>query len=263
LFVAMSAVAQADASAGTCIDSYIVAQEFRAKIRTLEADKNAVPFHGLAAYADGFDTIEFEKRARDVDARAPDANGSKTRAMDAFLSSSDKVEALVGEVPGARLLALTATPAKIYEGQRALLTTLRACDVAFGFKPQLGAVPSADKVAAALKGAVEKNSQAKADRLAALDDRACSIRFELVSNLYPAGSPGRDLNHRRAQAAAAKALSALPNMPRERFVEQWSQDLLVRAEKYKSGDYTLSEIIEDLNACERRYQMPVSDLRAN
>ncbi|MEQ1755534.1 MAG: hypothetical protein ABL973_15535 [Micropepsaceae bacterium] len=260
---ATSLSAQAGTSPGECIDSYIVAQEFRAKIRTLEAQKDSIPFHGLAAYASGFDTIDFEKRARDVDKRSPDAKKSTVRVLDARLGSGDKVDGLLGEVGAAKLTALTAAADKVYEGQRSLLASVSACDAAFDFKPRLGGVPSSDTVVALLKGSVEKSVQADHDRLAALDDRACAIRFELAANLFPPGSSSQALMHQRAGAAGNKALSEKPDMPRERFAQMLQSELIERAGKYKSGAYKLSEIIEEVNACERRYNMPVSDLRTN
>jgi len=68
--------------------------------------------------------------------------------------------------------------------------------------------------------------------------------------------------HRRAAAAGEKALAAKPDMPRDRFAQLLQRDLIERAEKYKSGSYKLTEIIEELNACERRYNMTVSDIHA-
>lgn len=263
LLLATSMPAQAGTTPGECVNSYIVASGFRAKVRSLEAQKDAIPFHGLAAYADGFDTIDFEKRATEVDRRDTDPKKPTTRTLDARLGGSDRIDVLVGEVPSASLTALTATADKVFAEQRALLESLRACDAAFAFKPQLGAVPSPDKIAAALKGSVEKSVKARSDRLASLDDRACAIRFELAANLFPAGSPSATLMHQRASAAGNRALSALPDMPRERFAQLLQRELVERADKFKSGSYKLEEIIEEVNACERRYSMPVSDLRAN
>lgn len=266
LFVASSTSTLADTSIGTCVDSYVLASEFRAKVRVLEAQKDAIPFHGLAAYADGFDTIDFEARARDVDKRDADPKASSTRVLDARLGSSKRVDELIGEVGAASLIAVAGAPDKmnvIYASQRALLSSVRACDAAYRFKPQLGDVPSVEKIAATLKAGVEKSVKADHDRLAKLDDQHCAIRFELVANLYPAGSPSSMLMHQRAGAAGEKALAALPGMPRERFAQQLQRELVERAEKYKSGSYKLSEIIEELNACERRYNMTVSDIHAN
>jgi len=266
MFAASSAAALADTSIGTCVDSYVLASEFRAKVRVLEAQKDAIPFHGLAAYADGFDTIDFEARARDVDKRDADPKKSSTRVLDARLGSSNRVDELAGEVGAASLIAVAGAPDKmdaIYASQRALLTSLRACDAAYGFKPQLGDVPSVEKIAATLKAGIEKSVKADHDRLAKLDDQQCAIRFELVANLYPAGSPSSMLMHQRAGAAGEKALAAKPDMQRDRFAQLLQRELVERAEKYKSGSYKLTEIIEELNACERRYNMTVSDIHAN
>ena len=255
--------AQAAPDAAQCVDAYVVAHAFRADVRTLEAQPNAVPFHGLAAYADGFDTIDFDHRARDVDKREPDPKLTSGRVLDAALGSSAKVDVLVGESAAAHLAALTSTADSVYREQRALLARVSACDVAYEFKPVLGGVPSNERVVALLKGATERSVQAKNERLAALDDKQCAIRFELAANLFAAGSAGRTVMHERAGAAGNQALAALGDMPRERFAQTLQRELLERADKYKSGAYTPRELIEEVNACERRYGLAVTDLHSN
>jgi len=242
-----------------CMSAYATLNGFRMQVRKLEATPGS-SFHGLGAFVDGFDLIDFRARAETLDKKFPDASWQGGGgAFGASLATGNAQDRLIGESTSAALSALIA-PEKTFAEQRTVFARARACDIAYGFAPALGETPAPERTIALLREQGDRRVKEKNDRLAALDDKQCAIRFALASNLFPPGTPGQQLMNERTGAAASNAIAAQPDMPRERFAQMIQRDLLERAEKFKSGSYKSNDLIEEVNACERRLGMTVTEL---
>ncbi|MEQ1867658.1 MAG: hypothetical protein ABL996_23795, partial [Micropepsaceae bacterium] len=216
-------------------------------------------FHGLGAYVDGFDMIDFRNRAEALDKKFPDTSWDGG-VLGATLASGPAQERMIGESTGAALNALLA-PEKTFAEQRSVFARARACDIAYGFAPALGEAPTPERTLALLREQADRRINQKSERLAALDDEQCTVRFVLTGNLFPPGSIGQQAMSGRAEAAGAKAIAATPDMPKERFAQLIQRESMERAGKLKSDTYKAVELIEDVNACERRLGMPVTDFK--
>lgn len=241
-----------------CAKAYAIAHDFRTQVRGIEAKDSKTTLRGLANYIDGFEAADFRSRVEDLAKKFPDKVESFFATT---LDVSGIADALLMESAGGTLMALM-TPEKVFAEQRKVFALARDCDVAHGFKPPLGEVPTAERAAAIIRGRIDREREANEKRLAALDDTECAIRFTLAGNLFPPRSPGQLSMMQGLQLAASKAM-AQPGLTQERLMTLIQRGVTERAEKIKSGGYKPETLVEEVNACERRLGMPVSDLKLN
>ena len=82
----------------------------------------------------------------------------------------------------------------------------------------------------------------------------------MAGQLVPAGPP-RDVMMQRMQVAGGKAVAA--GMAMEQASTGMQRLLEEQAQLFKSGAYKPADLIADVDACEKRYGMPSSELHVN
>jgi hypothetical protein len=250
-----------------CARAYITLDDFRAKAREMIAQtKSDNHWMGLGQYVPNFNTaisgqIDFSGRGYELERRFP----KSFPPFDTTTGMHDgaRTLSLVMQSTGGDTSALV-SPGKLFSDQYPLFATVRACDISYGFKPVLDPAPSQADLAARLRRSMEleqqNNQKRHDDRIAALDDVECAVRFAMAAQLAPAG-PVRDGMNRRVNAPAAKYIAAggseatLSQNVQRRFAEQ--------AQQLQKGGFTAGDLIEDVGACEKRYGLPPSGLKAN
>lgn len=134
---------------------------------------------------------------------------------------------------------------------------VRACDQAYGFSPVVSPTPSPAAILAHYKARSDKAKQAGADRLAALDEKQCIARFLLAASVMPNDKPFQQVMAKKMETVGAKAMAADAGLTKVRLLELAQRAGIERGSKVKSPeDFKL--VLEEVNACERRYGMPLT-----
>jgi len=212
----------------------------------------------LGEFLDNFaDPQEYDRR---VDALEPrfKAPSSGRNALAAQLESLPVAKQMATEGAFASSDA-TLAPDRVYRTQREIFARVRACDLAYGFKPVLGAAPSHDEVVARYRAQRDKAVDQDRARLAALDDRQCVVRFMLLGSAMPGNTQFQQAMAQRIDMAARKAIAAQPGLTPETLLQQVQRDAAERAPKLKSKEDG-AQLLGEVNTCERRYQAPLTTL---
>lgn len=266
-FAALSSAAAAERpEPAACARAYAIAHDFRAAVRGMEAKPEANGAHrlfgGLSSYIDGFATIDFDARADALGKKFPDKFDPTTGVFGVKLSASGVAQDLLLESTNGSLAALV-SPDKVFPEQRRIFVLARSCDLAYGFQPALGEAPSPERAVALLREKLDKQVDEKNERVAALDDTECAIRFALAGSLFPPNSPDQQAMAQRLQLAASKAMTAQAALTEERLTTLLQRGIQERGGKLKSGSYKASELVEDVTACETRLGLPSSGFKLN
>jgi hypothetical protein len=259
------AAADAVPSVTQCTQAYEVLDHLKHKAQALDFQaaqehRSGSDWYGLGNYAANFREIDFDKRAHDLAARFPDKFDFMTSVGGQSVASVKVVENMILEGPGVRLNALIA-PDKIFEHQRGWFMDARACDVAFGFTPALGTVPDTKTIMERVKAQMDREREQKEAHLANLSDFECAVRFGVAAQLSPAGSPAQNQMAERYNAGLAKVVPTFGDMPPERIKERLQGEAQGVASRLQSKSMTPSDLVDEVHACERHFNMPVSELQ--
>lgn len=248
-----------------CGQAYELITQLRSREREMnyqsEQDKSRLNFIGLGKYADGYESIDFDARARELEKRYPDDYkpfGVMGIAMDIH---RDKVDGIMMESSTAKLNVLL-SPGNIYQRQYPLFARVRECDVAYSFTPALGTPPALPQLVDMLKKAMDREREQHDAHIENLSDLQCAVRFGAAAQLSPAGSPTQNAMAERYNGGLAKVVPTFGDMPQERIKERIDGEMRDLASHLQSKSMSLSDLVEEVHACERRFGMPVSDLKA-
>lgn len=265
LLVSTGAAAADVPSVTRCTQAYEVLDHLKHKAQALDFQaaqehRNGSDWYGLGNYAANFREIDFDKRAHDLAARFPDKFDFMTSVSGQSGASVKVVENMILEGPGVRLNAML-SPDKIFEHQRGWFLDARACDATFNFTPQLGPVPDTKAIMDRVKADMDREREQKEAHLANLSDFECTVRFGLAAQLSPAGSPAQNAMAERYNAGLAKVVPSLGDMPPDRIKERLQGEAQGVALRLQSKSMTPSDLVDEVHACERHFNMPVSDLQ--
>ncbi|HWA90375.1 MAG TPA: hypothetical protein VG889_10090 [Rhizomicrobium sp.] len=258
--------AQADPPSVTqCTQAYEVLDHFKHKAQGLDYQasqehRSGRDWYGLGNYVANFHTIDFDARANDLAKRFPDKFDVFNSVTGQSLSSVKVVENMILEGPGLRLDAML-QPDKIFSHQRGWFADAHACDVLYSYTPALGAVPDTKTLMDIAKADMDREREQKEAHLANLTDFECTVRFGVAAQMSPAGSPAQAAMAERYNGGLAKVVPTFGDMPPERIKERLLGEGQSIATRLQSKSMTPQDLVDEVHACERRFGMPVSDLK--
>jgi hypothetical protein len=252
-------------SPSQCAQAYEVLDHLKHKAQGLDYQasqehKNGHDWYGLGNYAANFRSIDFDQRANDLEKRFKDKFDPFNSVVGYSMSAIDTVENLILEGPGLRLDAMLA-PEKIFAHQRGWFDRGRSCDIAYGYAPQLGAVPDTQTLMNDVKAQMDRENKQKEDHLANLSDLQCTVRFGVAAQLSSAGSPAQNAMGQRYNAGLAKVVPTFGDMPPDRIKERLQGEAQDVATHLQSKSMTPQDLVDEVHYCERRFGMEVSDLQ--
>jgi hypothetical protein len=264
-FAATQAVADDTPTPSQCAQAYEVLDHLKHKAQGLDYQasqehKSGRDWYGLGNYAAGFRTIDFDQRANDLEKRFKDKFDVFNSVVGYSMESVKIVENMILEGPGLRLDAMLA-PQKIFAHQRGWFERGRACDIAYGYTPALGAVPDTKTLMDYAKGDMDREREQKESHLANLTDFECTVRFAVAAQLSPAGSPAQSQLAEHYNGGLAKVVPTFGDMPPERIKERLQGEAQSVATRLQSKSMTPRDLVDEVNACERRFGMTMSDLQ--
>lgn len=263
VLAAAAARAEDAPTVSQCAQAYEVLDHLKHKAQGLDYQasqehKSGHDWWGLGNYAANFRQIDFDARAGDLEKRFKDKFDPWTSVVGYSMDSIKIVDDMILEGPGLRLDALLA-PQKIFAHQRGWFERGRACDIAYGYTPALGAIPDTKALMDEAKAQMDREHEQKDAHLAGLSDLECTVRFGVAAQLSPAGSPAQAAMGERYNGGLAKVVPTFGDMPPERIKERLQGEAQTVAERLQSKSMTPQDLVDEVHACERRFGMPVSD----
>lgn len=264
-----AAEAEADTtpSVTQCTQAYEVLDHLKHKAQGLDAQavkdhRSGRDWFGLGNYVANFYSIDFDARANELAKRFPDKFDAFTSVFGQSISATNAVNDLILEGPGLRLDAMLA-PEKIFSHQRGWFNDAHTCDALYNFTPALGPVPDTKTLMDKAKTEMDKEREQKDAHLANLSDFECTVRFGVAGQLLPAGSPAQAAMGERYNAALGKIMPAFGDMPPDRIMERLVGEGQSVASRLQSKSMKPQDLVDEVNTCERRFGMPVSELKVN
>jgi hypothetical protein len=251
-----------------CIRAYVTLDRLRARERGLNYDSSKdggrhVNFTGLGRYVPGYEEIDFDARADMLSNKFKDPSGWGDEAFGAHMSvSSEMVDSIMMEGNAAALQSMLA-PDKVYARQEPLFATARACDIGYGFTPVLPAAPSVPDVIMRIKNDMHAGQKLKDDRLAALSDLQCTVRFAGAASLFPAGSAGQQTLQQHYMAGLGRLQPTMDTMPPERIKELLQREMTELGNLLKNKAMEPRDLVDEVNYCEIRFGLPVTQITLN
>jgi hypothetical protein len=251
-----------------CIRAYVTLDRVRARERDLNYDSSKeggrhVNFTGLGRYVPGYGDIDFNARADSLSKKLKDPAGWGDEALGAHFSlSAEAVDAIMMEGNAAAFESVIA-PEKVYARQEPLFATARACDIAYGFTPVLPATPSVPEVVTRIKSEMHAGQKQKDDRLAALSDLQCTVRFAGAASLFPAGSPGQQTLQQHYVAGLGKLQPTMRDLPPERVKELLQREMTELGILLQKKAMEPRDLVDEVNYCEIRFGLPVTQITLN
>ena len=256
------ALAGAAAAADAKPDPYQCAVAYAAagdeKGRAQGASYNKEKSNSLGDFIGNLSSISIEEFDRRADALGPaiEAASPGKTAFTAKLAANDVAQQMQYEAFVAAPDAILA-PDQVFRTQREIFASARACDQAYGFTPVLDAAPALETVVARFRALATREADEKRDRLAALDDQQCVARFMVFGGAMAGDAELQRVMSYKMNVAAGKAMAAAPDLTQERLAQLVQRAGAELGSKIKTQD-DFARLVEEVNACERRYAMPLT-----
>lgn len=152
----------------------------------------------------------------------------------------------------------TFRPASVFQFQRQMFDLARKCDQAYGFKPEIPEPAAQEEIVKVYISRRDRDIARKNEEFAKMDDVQCAVRFWIMAQAGHQNPEVQQLRMEKLAFAGGKALEANPGMTEERLMVQLEREGTARVEKITNKSLPMASLYDDLNLCERRYQMPLT-----
>jgi len=254
LALTISDAEAADDEVQACAVAYYAAATERGRFQGMRYNGEA--YETLLALMENgleLDYAAYEDRGRAIFGDEPGASGASAFAR---FAAGDLDNAIMTDGYFASSSAMLA-PDTVFAAQREVFGRLNACDIRYGFAPVIGPVPTHAAVLQHYEDVYAAEREQEEARLAALTDQDCAIRFWITAASFQAVPEASRAMQQKVMVAVRRIMDASPGMTMERLGEIVQREGQAHGEKIDSA-VLISELQQEVQACERRYDLPVT-----